>query len=85
MFGDQAIVHGLSTEKSSMAGKDTSGQDRYTDVFAKRDGRWQCVTGTRSRCSSSVLSLGSSGWEAVDEGAVPSSLRYGLPTSQYVP
>jgi len=38
-------VNGLSTEKSSMAGKDTSGQYRWTDVFVKREGRWQCVTG----------------------------------------
>ena len=45
VFGDRAIVNGLSTEKSSMAGKDTSGQYRWTDVFVKRDGRWQCVTG----------------------------------------
>jgi len=45
VFGDTAIVHGLMTSKSSMGGKDTSGQDRYTDVFVKRDGRWQCVTG----------------------------------------
>jgi ketosteroid isomerase-like protein len=45
VFGDTAIVHGLSTAKSSMAGRDTSGQQRYTDVFVKRDGRWQCVTG----------------------------------------
>ena len=45
VFGDRAIVHGLSTSKSSMGGKDTSGQERYTEVFVKRDGRWQCVTG----------------------------------------
>ena len=45
VFGDRAIVNGLTTEKSSMAGKDTSGQSRFTDVFVKRDGRWQCVTG----------------------------------------
>jgi ketosteroid isomerase-like protein len=45
VIGDQAIVHGLLTVKSSRAGKDTSGQDRFTDVFAKREGRWQCVTG----------------------------------------
>jgi uncharacterized protein (TIGR02246 family) len=45
VFGDTAVVHGLATVKSSMAGKDTSGQWRYTDVFSKRDGRWQCVTG----------------------------------------
>jgi len=45
VLGDTAVVHGLSTAKSSMAGRDTSGQQRYTDVFVKRDGRWQCVTG----------------------------------------
>ena len=45
VLGDMAIVHGLVTEQSSVAGKDTSGQYRYTDVFVKRDGRWQGVTG----------------------------------------
>lgn len=45
VFDDTAIVRGLSTSKSSMAGRDTSGQQRYTDLFVKRDGRWQCVSG----------------------------------------
>ena len=45
VFGDTAIVHGLAIVKSSTGGKDTSGQWRYTDVYVKRDGRWQCVTG----------------------------------------
>jgi uncharacterized protein (TIGR02246 family) len=45
VFGDTAIVNGVVTVKASAGGKDTSGRDRYTDVFAKRDGRWQCVTG----------------------------------------
>jgi ketosteroid isomerase-like protein len=45
VFGDTAIVLGLSTSKSSMAGKDTSGRERFTDVFVKREGRWQCVIG----------------------------------------
>jgi len=45
VFGDRAIVNGLATDKSSMGGKDTSGQGRWTDVFVKRDGRWQIVTG----------------------------------------
>jgi uncharacterized protein (TIGR02246 family) len=49
VFGDRAVVNGLATEKSSMAGKDTSGQYRWTDVFVKRDGRWQCVTGYAAR------------------------------------
>jgi ketosteroid isomerase-like protein len=43
ILGDVAIVHGLSTEKSSYQGKDTSGRYRWTDVFAKRGGRWQAV------------------------------------------
>ena len=45
VLGDTAIVHGLTTEKSSIAGRDTSGQYHFTDVFVKRDARWQCVTG----------------------------------------
>ena len=45
VFGETAIVHGLGTEKSSYRGKDTSGQYRWTDIFEKRDGRWQCVGG----------------------------------------
>ena len=40
---DMAIVHGLSTFKRSLKGKDVSGQYRWTDIFAKRGGRWQAV------------------------------------------
>jgi len=43
VFGDTAVVHGLWTQKSSSRGKDTSGRNRWTDTFVKRDGRWQCV------------------------------------------
>jgi uncharacterized protein (TIGR02246 family) len=45
ILGETGIVHGLWTEKSTLNGKDTSGTYRYTDIFAKRDGRWQCVAG----------------------------------------
>jgi hypothetical protein len=34
-----------------MEGKDTSGQNRYTDVFVKSDGHWQCVTGYSKKVS----------------------------------
>jgi len=44
VFGDTAIVLGVYTEKSTTNGKDTSMKGRYTEVYAKRDGRWQCVT-----------------------------------------
>jgi ketosteroid isomerase-like protein len=44
VLGETAVVLGVATEKSSNKGKDTSGQYRWTDVFKKRDGRWQCVS-----------------------------------------
>lgn len=44
IFGETAIVHGLWTEKSTLNGKDTSGTYRFTDIFTKRDGRWQVAT-----------------------------------------
>jgi len=44
VFGDTAIVRGLYIEKSTTRGKDSSGELRYTEVYVKRDGRWQCVT-----------------------------------------
>jgi uncharacterized protein (TIGR02246 family) len=43
VLGDMAVAHGLVTTKSTLRGKDTSGQYRWTDTFVKRDGRWQCV------------------------------------------
>ena len=42
-YNDTAIVFGLITERSSFRGRDTSGKRRFTDVFVKRDGRWQAV------------------------------------------
>jgi len=43
VYGDTAIVTGLNTTKQTLKGKDTSGAYRFTDVFVKRDGRWQVV------------------------------------------
>jgi len=45
VLGETGIVHGLWTENSTLNGKDISGTYRYTDIFSKRDGRWQCVAG----------------------------------------
>ena len=44
VFGGTALVHGLYSEKSTTAGKDSSQKWRWTEVYVKRDGRWQCVT-----------------------------------------
>jgi len=43
VFGDQAVVNGVSVIKGTMRGKDDSGKSRWTDVFEKRDGRWRAV------------------------------------------
>lgn len=44
VFGDTAIVTGRSMDKGMYKGQDTSGEYRFTDVFVKRDGRWQAVS-----------------------------------------
>lgn len=49
VFGDTAIVTGGDTEKSRFKGKDTSGHYVWTDVFVKRNGRWQAVASHTSR------------------------------------
>ena len=43
VFGDTAVVHGVSTGEGAIGGEDISGQYRWTDIFEKRDGRWQAV------------------------------------------
>jgi ketosteroid isomerase-like protein len=43
VFGDSAIVTGSDTEKSTSKGKDVIDKYLWTDVFVKRDGRWQAV------------------------------------------
>lgn len=43
IYGQTAIVTGVNAVKASYDGKDMSGDYRFTDVFVKRDGRWQCV------------------------------------------
>jgi ketosteroid isomerase-like protein len=43
VLGSVAVVQGSDTEKSETDGKDTSGKWIWTDVFAKRDGKWMAV------------------------------------------
>jgi ketosteroid isomerase-like protein len=44
VYGDTAVVNGSDTEKSTWQGKDSSGHYVWTDVFVKRNGRWQAVS-----------------------------------------
>lgn len=49
VFGDTAIVIGTNLETSSYRDQDTSGQYRWTDVFLRRNGRWQVVSAHSTR------------------------------------
>ncbi len=41
VIGDTAIVSGIVTQTSAYAGQDTSGRNRFTDVFVRQNGVWQ--------------------------------------------
>ena len=43
VYGDSAVVTGVARAKGKFMGQKFSTQERATDVFVKRDGRWQCV------------------------------------------
>jgi ketosteroid isomerase-like protein len=43
LYGDVAVVTGRDTSQGTLLGHAVSGQSRFTDVFVKREGRWQCV------------------------------------------
>jgi uncharacterized protein (TIGR02246 family) len=49
VYGQMAVVTGRNNYKFTSEGKAGGDDARFTDVFVKRDGRWQCVAtqGTR--------------------------------------
>jgi ketosteroid isomerase-like protein len=49
VYGDVAVAFTSQQEKSSYRGTDLSGHYHFTDVWMKKDGRWQVVAshGTR--------------------------------------
>ena len=49
VYGGTAVAFASQEEKSHYAGADTSGHYHFTDVWVKKDGRWQAVAshGTR--------------------------------------
>ena len=48
-YGDTAVAFTSQEEKSRYAGKDLGGHYHFTDVWTKRDGRWQAVASHGSR------------------------------------
>jgi ketosteroid isomerase-like protein len=43
IYGDSAVVSGLTRTKGKFMGQDFSTHERATDVFVMQNGRWQCV------------------------------------------
>ena len=43
VYGDAAVVAGSTTVKGSYDGHEIGGQFRFTNMFVKRQDRWQCV------------------------------------------
>lgn len=54
VFGDIAIVTGRSVLAGSYQGKRASVVQRFTDVFARRDGRWQVVASQGTQVATST-------------------------------
>lgn len=52
LFGETAIVSVRSTVQATYDGIDCSGIYRFTEVWIKRRGRWQCVASHSSRLPS---------------------------------
>ena len=42
-YGDSAVVTALTKSKGKFAGQEFTTEERATDFFVKRNGRWQCV------------------------------------------
>ena len=43
VYGDCAVVTGLTRTKAKFGGQEITTRERATDIFVKRAGRWQCV------------------------------------------
>ena len=43
IYGDVAVVTGRNSATGKVLDRAAKAHNRFTDVFVKRDGRWQCV------------------------------------------
>lgn len=49
IYGNTAVVTGRTTTMLQSKDREVTNRSRFTDVFVKRDGRWQLVAGHSSR------------------------------------
>jgi ketosteroid isomerase-like protein len=84
VFGSVALISGRATLKSKFDGLDLSGQFRFTKVFVKRLGRWQCVSWHSSRIGGKMITT-ESGLKYIDlvEGTGESPKRGQMVTVHY--
>ncbi|HXG91649.1 MAG TPA: nuclear transport factor 2 family protein [Blastocatellia bacterium] len=52
VYGDTAVVTGVLIQKMTNNGHETTIRERYTDVYVKRNGRWQAVASQLTRIGS---------------------------------
>jgi ketosteroid isomerase-like protein len=57
LFGDAAVVRGRTTASGTLNGTAINARIRFTDVFIKRNGRWQAVASHASPLSSGTSGL----------------------------
>ena len=50
VYGDSAVVTGVTRTKGKFMGQEFSTRERATDVLVRREGRWQCVLTHLTRC-----------------------------------
>jgi ketosteroid isomerase-like protein len=51
VYGDNAVVTAMTRTRGKFLGQEFSTQERATDVFLRRAGRWQCVLTHLTRLS----------------------------------
>jgi len=49
VYGDAGVVTGRGRLKATYKGKPISSTDRWTDLYIKQDGKWQCVASQVTR------------------------------------
>jgi ketosteroid isomerase-like protein len=49
VYGDVGVITGRALMRATYAGQDVGGEFLYTDVWARRDGRWQTVVSQATR------------------------------------
>ena len=51
VYGDAAVVNGVSASKGAWENNDFSARERFTDVLIRKDGKWRCVLSHNSKFS----------------------------------